>query len=100
MGGACRSHGGDVKCVQNFGSCRGGESLRTAATSSFPDIEHGEPRWNDIDRGKPEELGGRSVPVPLCPQISRGLTQARTWAYAVRGRRLTAMERPNFGWNK
>jgi hypothetical protein len=25
------------------------------------------PRWNDIDRGKSEELGLKPVPVTLCP---------------------------------
>jgi hypothetical protein len=25
------------------------------------------PWWNDIDRGKNEELGEKPVPVPLCP---------------------------------
>jgi hypothetical protein len=43
-----------------------------------------------IWQGKPEELGEKPVPVPLCPpQIPHGLTRARTWASAVRGRRLT-----------
>jgi hypothetical protein len=27
-------------------------------------MEH---RWNEIDRGKPKELGEKPVPVPLCP---------------------------------
>jgi hypothetical protein len=41
--------------------------------------------------GKTEELGEKPVPVPLFPpQISHGLTQVRTRASAVRGRRLTA----------
>jgi hypothetical protein len=40
--------------------------------------------------GKTEELGKKPVPVPLCPpQITHGLTRARTRASAVRGRRLT-----------
>jgi hypothetical protein len=41
-------------------------------------------------QGKTEELGEKPVPVPLCPpQIPHGLTRARNWASAVRGRRLT-----------
>jgi hypothetical protein len=47
--------------------------------------------------GKTEELGGKPVPVPLCPpQISHRLTWVRTWASAVRGWWLTtwAMVRP------
>jgi hypothetical protein len=39
--------------------------------------------------------------VPLCPpQISYGLTQDRTRASALRGRRLTAwtMARPELSW--
>jgi hypothetical protein len=50
-------------------------------------------------QGKTEELGGKPVPVPLCPpQIPHGLTQARTRASVVRGRRLTAwaMSRPEW----
>jgi hypothetical protein len=46
---------------------------------------------------KTEVLGGKPVPVPLCPpQIPHGLTRDRTLASAVRGRRLTAwaMARP------
>jgi hypothetical protein len=47
--------------------------------------------WNYTDRGKPEEFGERPIPVRLCPpQISYGLTRARTRASAVRGQRLTA----------
>jgi hypothetical protein len=47
--------------------------------------------WNDIDRGKTEEFGEKSDPVPLRPpQIPRGLTWARTRGPAVRSRRLTA----------
>jgi hypothetical protein len=47
--------------------------------------------WNKIDRGKPKNSGKKPVPVLLCPtQIPHGLTQDRTWASAVRGRRLTA----------
>jgi hypothetical protein len=43
-------------------------------------------------QGKTEELGEKPVPVPLCPpQISHGLTRARTRVSAVRGRRLTAL---------
>jgi hypothetical protein len=48
-------------------------------------------------QGKTEELGDKPVPVPPCPpQIPHGLTQARTRASAVGGRRLTtwAMARP------
>jgi hypothetical protein len=48
-------------------------------------------------QGKAEELGEKPVLVPLCPlQIPRGLTWARSWASAVRGRRLSAwaMARP------
>jgi hypothetical protein len=51
-----------------------------------------------IGRGKPKNSGENSVPVPLCPpQIPPGLTLARTWASAVRGRQETtwAMARPN-----
>jgi hypothetical protein len=41
-------------------------------------------------QGKPEELGEKHVPVPLCPpQVPNGLTWARTWASAVTGRQLT-----------
>jgi hypothetical protein len=37
--------------------------------------EYRGPRWNDIDRGKTEELGEKPVAVPLCPpQIPYGLT--------------------------
>jgi hypothetical protein len=51
-------------------------------------MEH---RWNEIDRGKPKYSGEKPVPVPLCPpQIPRGLTQDRTRAPAVRGRRRAA----------
>jgi hypothetical protein len=33
-----------------------------------------------------KKLGEKPVPVPLCPpQIPHGLTQAKTWASAVRG---------------
>jgi hypothetical protein len=42
-------------------------------------------------RGKTEVLGGKPVPVPLCPpQIPHGLTWDRTRASAVTGRQLTA----------
>jgi hypothetical protein len=50
--------------------------------------------WNW--QGKTEVLGGKPVPVPLCPsQIPHWLTRVRTRASAVGGRRLTAwpMER-------
>jgi hypothetical protein len=53
--------------------------------------------WNW--QGKPEVLGEKPVPVPLCPpQILHGPTRARTRASAVGGRRLTAwaMARPLF----
>jgi hypothetical protein len=44
-----------------------------------------------ILRGKPEELGEKPVPVPLCqPQIKHGAIRARTGASVVTGRRLTA----------
>jgi hypothetical protein len=59
--------------------------------------EFGEPRWNDTDRGKTEELGEKPVPVPLRPpQIPHGLTRALTPVSAVNGWRLTtrAMARP------
>jgi hypothetical protein len=48
-------------------------------------------------QGKTEELGEKSVPVPLCPpQIPHVLTRAQTRASAVTGRWLTtwAMPRP------
>jgi hypothetical protein len=51
--------------------------------------------WNW--QGNTEVLGGKPVPVPLCPpQIPHGLTRYRTRAFAVRGRPLTAwaMTRP------
>jgi hypothetical protein len=39
--------------------------------------ELGDPWWNDTDRGKTEELGGKPVPVPLCPpQCPHGLIHA------------------------
>jgi hypothetical protein len=42
--------------------------LLTLAYYAFPRrYEFGERRWNDIDRGKPEEFGEKPVPVPLCP---------------------------------
>jgi hypothetical protein len=45
--------------------------------------------WNW--HGETEVLGGKPVPVPLCPPlIPHGLTRDRTRASAVRGRRLTA----------
>jgi hypothetical protein len=38
--------------------------------------ENEEPRYNDTDRGKTEELGEKSVPVPLCPpQFPQGLAR-------------------------
>jgi hypothetical protein len=51
--------------------------------------EHGEPRYSNIDRGKP--LGEKPVPMPLyLLQIPYGLIQAWTRAFAVRGWWLTA----------
>jgi hypothetical protein len=50
-------------------------------------------------QGKTEEMGGKPVPGLLCPpEITHGLTRARTRASAVRGRRLTtwATVRPWF----
>jgi hypothetical protein len=42
-------------------------------------------------QGKTEELGGKPVPVPLCPpQNPHGLNRARTRVSAVRGQRLAA----------
>jgi hypothetical protein len=32
-----------------------------------PSDEYGQPHWNDIERKKPEELGDKPVPVPICP---------------------------------
>jgi hypothetical protein len=53
--------------------------------------EYGERRWNDIDRGKTEELGEKPVPVPLRPpQIPHGLTLARTRNSALRGHPVEA----------
>jgi hypothetical protein len=41
--------------------------------------------------GENRQIGEKPVPVPLCPpQTSHGLSQDRTRASAVRGRRLTA----------
>jgi hypothetical protein len=51
--------------------------------------------WNW--EGKTEVLGGKPVPVPLCPpQIAHGLIRDRTRASAMEGRQLTAwaMARP------
>jgi hypothetical protein len=45
----------------------------------------------------------KPVPVPLCPpQLTHGLTQARTWASAMRGQRITtrAMEQHNLAEDK
>jgi hypothetical protein len=59
--------------------------------------------WNW--QGKNEVLGEKPVPLLLCsPQIPHGLTQDRTRACAMRGRRLTAwtMGRPSLSvvsWN-
>jgi hypothetical protein len=45
-------------------------------------------QWNW--QWKPEVLGEKPVPVPLCPpQVPHGLIRDRTQAFAVRGRRLT-----------
>jgi hypothetical protein len=45
-------------------------------------------------QGKFDVLTEKPVPVPLCsPQILYGLTEARTRASVVRGRRLTAWEK-------
>jgi hypothetical protein len=42
-------------------------------------------------QGKPEDLGEKPFPMPLCPpQIPHGLTQARTWVLTVRSQELTA----------
>jgi len=72
--------------------------LLSLACYAYPRwYEFGERLWNDIDRGKTEELVDKPVPVPFCPpQIPHGLTRSRTRASAVRGRRLTtwAMTRP------
>jgi hypothetical protein len=57
----------------------------------FRVMEH---RWNEIDRGKPEVLGEKPVPVPrFPPQVP---ARDRTRTSAVKGRRLTAraMARP------
>jgi hypothetical protein len=41
--------------------------------------------------GKTEDLGGKPVPVPLCPpKNSHGMTRAQTRTSCVRGRRLAA----------
>jgi hypothetical protein len=51
-------------------------------------------------QGKPEELGEKPVPVPLCPpQIPHGLTRERTRASAVRGRRLTTWAMHGLQWD-
>jgi len=50
-----------------------------------------------ILKGKTELLGGKPVPMQICPpQIPHRLTRMRTQAYTVRGRQLTAwvMARP------
>jgi hypothetical protein len=60
----------------------------------FQVMEH---RWNENDRGQPKYSGEKPVPAPLCPpQIPHWMTQDRTRASAVGGRRLTAwaMARP------
>jgi hypothetical protein len=67
--------------------------------------EHGQPRWNDIDRVKPNN-SKKPVAVSLCPSKTQHiLTMARTRFSAVRGLWITAwaMERPVFTpyyWNK
>jgi len=56
----------------------------------------GEPRRNDIDKGKPKTLK-KPVTVPLCPpKIQHGLTRAQTRTCSIWGRQLTAwaMVRP------
>jgi hypothetical protein len=53
-------------------------------------------------QGKPEGLGGKPVPVPLCPpQIPHGLPWERTRAAAVRRRQLTVcpVARPQRDYN-
>jgi hypothetical protein len=90
----------DSSCFVRVGGVR--LRLWTAATNRpvvHPQMiyVYGEPRWNDIDRGKPVELGEKPVPVPLRPpQIPHGLIRARTRASAAWDRRLTvwAMEQP------
>jgi hypothetical protein len=62
---------------------------RWLVVSFFRVMEH---RCDEVDRGKPKYSGKKLAPVPLClPQIPHGLTRDRTWASAVRGRRLTAL---------
>jgi hypothetical protein len=60
--------------------------------SFFVFLSHGaQVEWNW--RGKPEVLGEKPVPLPLCPpEIPYGLTRDRTRASAVRGRRLSAWD--------
>jgi hypothetical protein len=51
-------------------------------------------------QGKTEEIGEKPVPVPLHPpQITHGLTRARTQASAVRGRRVTRCAHTSFKIN-
>jgi hypothetical protein len=53
--------------------------------------EHEDPWWNDTGREKPKNCEKNPVPVTLClPQIQHGLTGARTQAFALTGRRLSA----------
>lgn len=54
-------------------------------TAHPPDDTNMKQGWNDINRGKTEELGSKPVPLPICPpQTLHGPTSA------VRCRRLTA----------
>jgi hypothetical protein len=63
------------------------------ATTNGPIVHYSDSTWvwRMMSTGETEELEVKPVPVPLCtPQIPHLLTQARTWASAVRGRPLTA----------
>jgi hypothetical protein len=54
--------------------------------------EYGEPQWNDDTDWRNERNRRKPVPVPLNPpQIPHWVTRARTPAFEVRGRRLTAL---------
>jgi hypothetical protein len=69
--------------------------LWTAATNRpvfhpADDNEYGEPRWNDIDRGKPKNSDENQSESHFFHHIPHGLTGARTRASAMRGRWLTA----------
>jgi hypothetical protein len=52
--------------------------------------EHGEPRWNDIDRVKPKNSGKTCPSATLFTTNSTWSDQAANPASALRGRRLTA----------